>query len=83
MLRWKPGVYSRVKTGVALQDFCLFSDVGLMFSCVGHLKILLEAWQGYRDASRSEVEDPGFLSRCHMDIGIPINIPKESGIVPF
>ena len=27
MLRWEPGVYSRVTAGMAIQNPCLFSDV--------------------------------------------------------
>ena len=44
---------------------------------------LLEAWQVNRDASGSEAGDPGSLSRCHRDTGIPINFQEDSGIVPF
>ena len=36
-----------------------------------------------RDASRCEVGDPGTLSSCHTDIGIPINFQEESGIIIF
>ena len=39
------------------------------------------AWQRNRDASPGEVGDPGSLSSCHRDIGIPINFQEESGIV--
>ena len=37
--------------------------------------------QGNTDTSRGEAGDPGSLSSCHRDIGIPINFQQESGIV--
>ena len=46
---------------------------GLLSSCKGHLRILLDAWQSNRDTSRGEAGDPVSLSSCHRDIGIPIN----------
>ena len=46
---------------------------GLLSSCKEHLRILLKAWQGNRDTSRGEAGDPGSLSTCNRDIGIPIN----------
>ena len=54
---------------------------GLLSRCEGHLRILLEVWQGNRDASRGEAGDPVSLSSCHRDIGFPINFPKETAIV--
>ena len=54
---------------------------GLLSSLHGHLGILLELWQGSRDAFRVEEGDPGSLSSCHWDIGIPIDFQEESGIV--
>ena len=56
---------------------------GLLPICEGHLRILLEAWQGNRDSSSSEAENPGSLSSCHRDIGIPINFQEESVIISF
>ena len=44
---------------------------------------LLEAWQGNTDASRGEAGDPGSVSSCHSDIGIPINFQEDSGIIIF
>ena len=38
-------------------------------SCEGHLGILLEAWQGNRDATRGEAGAPVSLCSCHRDIG--------------
>ena len=55
----------------------------LLSSYEGHLRNLLEAWQRNTDASRGEAGDPVSLSRCHSDIGIPINFQQESGIVTF
>ena len=82
-LRWEPGVYSQVTTGMALQNTCLFSMSGLLSSCEGHLGILLEAWQGNRDDSRGEARDPEYLSSFQRYIGIPINFQEDSGIAPF
>ena len=56
---------------------------GLLSSCDRQLGILLEVWQGNRDASRGKARNPGSLSGCHRDIGIPIYIQEESGIVSF
>ena len=56
---------------------------GLLLCYEGHLRKLLEAWQGNMDASRCQVGDPGSLSGCHTDIGIPINFQEESGIITF
>ena len=46
---------------------------GLLFSYEGDLRNLLEALQGNRDTSQGGARDPGSLSSCHRDIGIPIN----------
>ena len=56
---------------------------GLLSSYEGQLRNLLEAWQGNRDASQGEAGEPGSLSICHSDIGIPINFQEGSGIVTF
>ena len=56
---------------------------GLLFSYEGHLRNLLEAWQGNTDASRGEAGNPMSLSSGHSDIGIPFNFQQESGIVTF
>ena len=56
---------------------------GLLSSYGGHLKNLLEGCLCNRDASRGEVGDPGSLSSCHRDIGIPINLQEELGIITF
>ena len=56
---------------------------GLQSSYVGHLSNLFDALQGNRDASEGEEGDPGSLSSCHRDIGIPINFQEESGINSF
>ena len=56
---------------------------GPLSSSEGHLGILFEAWQGKRDTSQCEAGDPGSLSNCHSDIGIPINFHDELCIVSF
>ena len=56
---------------------------GLLSNYEGHLRNLIEAWQGNMDASRGEVGDPGYLSSCYSDIGISINFQQESGIFTF
>ena len=42
---------------------------GLRSRWEGHLSILLEVWQGNRDASRCEAVDPVSLSSCHRELG--------------
>ena len=51
---------------------------GLLSSYDGHLRNLHEAWQGNTDPSRGEAGDCESLSRCHSDIGIPINFQQQS-----
>ena len=46
-----PGVYSRVKAGMALKTRVCSATSGLLSSYEGHLRNLFEAWQGNRDAS--------------------------------
>ena len=58
------------------------STSGLLSSCNRYLGIL-QAWQGIRDASLSEVGDTESLSSCHRDMGIPISLQDESGMVFF
>ena len=55
----------------------------LLSSYEGHPSNLLENWLGNLDVFRGEAGDPGSLSICHRDIGIPINFQEESGIVTF
>ena len=63
---------------------CVCSSTSeLLSSYEGHLRNLHEAWQGNTDTSQGEVGDPGSLSCCHSDIGIPINFQQESGIITF
>ena len=38
--------------------------------------IFLQAWHGNTDTSRGEAGDPGSLSSCHSDTGIPINFQQ-------
>ena len=55
----------------------------LLLSCQGNLEILLEAWQGNRDASRGDTGDPVSISSFHSDIGISINFQEDAGIISF
>ena len=55
----------------------------LLSSYEGHLRYLLEAWQGNTDASRGVAGDPVYLSICHSDIGIPNNFKNVSAIITF
>ena len=54
---------------------------GLLSSFHGHFVILLESWQVIRDTSRVEEGEPGSLTICPWDIGIPIYFQEESGII--
>ena len=72
-LRWGWAFKSRVCTARS----------GVLSSYGGHLRNLPEAWHCKREASRGEAGDPGSHSRCHRDIGIPINFQEESGIIAF
>ena len=56
---------------------------GLLYSYEGYLRNLLEAWQGYTDASRGEARDQVSVASHHSDFGIPNNFQKESGIITF
>ena len=56
---------------------------GLLSRYEGHLRNLLEAWQGNTDTYRGEAGDPESFSSFHSNIGIPINIQEESGIINF
>ena len=82
-LRREPGVYSRVKAGMALQNLSLYSEVRTRVWFEGHLRNLHEAWQGKTDAPRGEAGHPGSLSCCHRDTGVPINFQEESAIITF
>ena len=71
------------RTTAPFQTCVCSATSGLLSSYEGHLRNLLEAWQGNRDASQCEAGDPGSLSSCPRDVGIPINFQEESGIVTF
>ena len=82
-LQGERGVYSPVTAGWPFKIRVCSATSVLLPSYKGHLRTLLEAWKGKRDASRGEAGDPGSLSSYHRDIGIPINFQEESGIVTF
>ena len=79
----EPVVYSRIMAGVAIKNFCLFSDVGHLSSYDGHLRNLNSALQDNTDNSGGAAGDRGLLSVCHSDIAIPSHFQEESGIVNF
>ena len=66
-------VCSRVMAGVAIKNFCLFSDGGRPSTYNGHLRNLNYAWQDNTDASGGEAGERGSLSSWNSDIGIPIH----------
>ena len=71
------GFILELRRGWPFKTHVCSATSGLLSSCEGHLRILLEAWQGNRDATRGEAGDQGSLSICHSDIGIPINLQEE------
>ena len=72
-LQREPGVYSWVPAGVAIKNFCLFSDGGRPSTYNGHLRNLNYAWQDNTDASGGEAGDQGSLSSWNSNIVIPIH----------
>ena len=84
VLQGETGVYSRVTAGMILPRLYLFSDIsGVEFTYEGQLRNLFEAWHVHMDGSRYELGEPGTLSSCQSDIGIPINFQEGSGIITF
>ena len=59
------------------------AKLGRLSSYKGHLRNLLEVWQGNMNTSGGEAGDPVSLSSCNMVIGIHINFQQESLIVTF
>ena len=82
-LRQEPGYILKLQSGWPFKTHVCSVTSGLLSSYEGHLRNLIEDWQGNMDASRGEAGDPGSLSSCHSDIGIPINFQQDSGIVTF
>ena len=68
-LRQEAGVPSRVTMGWPFKTRVCSAISQLQSRFQGHLWILLESWQGSRDASRVEEGDPGSLSR------VPFQLP--------
>ena len=77
------GYILELRWGWTFKNRVCSATSGLLASFEGHRGILLEVCQGNRDATRCEAGDPVSVSCCHRDIGIPINIQEESGIVSF
>ena len=69
--------------GLLFKTLVCSAKSGLMSSYEEHFQNLLMVWQCKMDPSRGEAGDPGSLSICHSDIGIPINFQEESGIIMF
>ena len=82
-LQRESGVCSGDTAGVAIKNFCLFSDVSTPVYLQWTPQEYNYAWQDNTDASESETGDRGSLSIWNSDIGIPILFQKESGIVSF
>ena len=66
-LRPEPAFCSRFMTGMALKNWFLFSGSYLVVRDTSGLSLRLGR------ASRGEAGNPGSLSSCHRDIGIPFN----------
>ena len=77
------GYVLELRRGWPLKTAVVSATSRLLSCYVGHLRNLFEAWQGNRDPSLGEARDPGSLSSCHRDIGVPINLQEDSGIVTF
>ena len=72
-----------LRRGWPLKTRFYSSTSGLLSSYKGQCSKIHEAWQGNKDASRGDTGDPGSLSGCHSDIGIPISFQEETGIITF
>ena len=79
---WRePGVHSRVTAGVAINNFCFFSDVRTpLYLRSTRQEAKLGLAKQYRPFG-GEAGDQGSLSSWHSDIGISIYFQEESGIV--
>ena len=77
------GYVLELRQGLSLKSFVFSARSGLLSSYDGHLRNLNYAWQENMDASGVEAGDRGSLSSWNSDIGIPIHVRKESGIVTF
>ena len=81
VLRQEPGIHSRVTAGVAINNFCFFTDFRTPLYSDGHLRSLNQAWQNNTDTSGVQAGDQVSLSSWHSDIGLPIHFQEESVIV--
>ena len=82
-LRMAPGYILRLRQGSPFKTRVCSATSGLLSSYKGHLRNLLEAWQGNMDASRGKAGDPVSLSSCHRVIGLSISFQEVSGILTF
>ena len=82
-LQQAPGVYSRVKVGMAFETRYCSAKWGLLSIYYGHYGKLNYAWQENADTSGVELGGQASLISWHSYIGIPINFHEESGIVTF
>ena len=82
-LQQEPGVYSRIRAGVAIKSFVCSATSGLLSCYDGHLRNLNLAWQDNADNSGGDAGDRVSLSSWPSYIGIPIHFQEESGIVTF
>ena len=79
--RLEPGVHSRVTAGIAINNFCLFSDLRTTLSFRWTPQESKLGLAEHTATSGGEAGDRGSLSIWHSDIGTPIHFQEESGIV--
>ena len=82
-LRREPGECSRVTAWMPYKICVSSVSSGLLSQCEGHLRILLEVWQGNRDVSRCEAVDPVSLSSCHRELGFLSIFQRRQPSSPF
>ena len=77
------GYILELRRGCPFKTRVCSTTEGLLSSYDGHLRNINSAWQDNTDGSRGEAGDRESLSSWHSDIGIPINVQEESGMVTF
>ena len=80
-LRREPGVHSRVSAGVAINNFCFFSDIRTPLLLRWTPQESKLGWAEQYGRFWGEAGDRGSHSILHSDVGTPFHFQKESGIV--